>query len=53
MHFTESTLDAAKRGKSIDRAIEWSDVVTADVFTGVPPEMDRSLWLIQAHANAS
>ena len=46
----------AKFGKSsrsaIDAATKVGDADTADLFTGVSREVDKLLWLVEAHAQA-
>lgn len=46
----------AKFGKSsrsaIDTATKAGDADTADLFTGVSREVDKLLWLVEAHAQA-
>jgi starvation-inducible DNA-binding protein len=37
---------------SIDRASELGDADTSDLFTGVSRGIDKSLWFVEAHAQA-
>ncbi|MBM3488421.1 MAG: DNA starvation/stationary phase protection protein Dps [Alphaproteobacteria bacterium] len=37
---------------AIDQSTELGDAVTADLFTEVAGEVDKDLWLIEAHAQA-
>ncbi len=46
----------AQFGKSvrsaIDRATNLGDAATADLFTGISRGVDKTLWLVEAHAQA-
>lgn len=39
--------------KAIDTATEWRDADTADLFTGVSREVDKYLWMLEAHLQNS
>jgi len=38
---------------AIDQAADWGDADTADVFTEVSRDLDKTLWLVEAHAETS
>lgn len=46
-----ATLAAATRS-AIDAANELGDANTADLFTQLSRELDKSLWLLEAHLQA-
>ena len=43
---------AASTRAAIDRADEFGDADTADLFTGVSRGLDKSLWFLEAHLQA-
>src|SRR5215468_8910328 len=43
---------AATTRAAIDRADEFGDADTADLFTGVSRGLDKSLWFLEAHLQA-
>lgn len=55
-HVTTLAVALAKFGKSartaIDVATKTGDADTADLFTGVSREVDKLLWMVEAHAQA-
>ena len=57
-HFilAELMATAARFGKSVRKGIDESakagDADTSDLFTGVSRDVDKSLWLLEAHLQA-
>jgi starvation-inducible DNA-binding protein len=43
---------AAACRKAIDATTAWGDAVTADLFTGMGGEVDKDLWMAEAHLQA-
>ena len=43
---------AAKIRAAIDKTAGWGDATTSDVFTQISREVDKDLWLLEAHLDA-
>jgi hypothetical protein len=37
---------------AIDSTADWGDATTSDVFTQISREVDKDLWLLEAHLDA-
>jgi starvation-inducible DNA-binding protein len=42
----------AKVRDAIDKTAAWGDATTADVFTEISRDVDKDLWLLEAHLDA-